>query len=626
MNTPVPPQDSAVRGARLPFRARRMRQLAWSVMGAFGLIGVSYLLQQNWWVAGLLLTGTAATAYSLHAQAEYESDRGFVIILWIIWATVSGLMWISNGLQDVALLAYPIILVVAGLLLGGRHFIYYLAAMLLFSAFLQYATSVLLWRSDVMNSTKLELLRDVWVVLLASAFAVWITVSDWRKLLGELHIRIDEYRQSQAHLTYLSQHDALTELPNRSLGRQLMEAAIVRAQTSGSHVALMFVDLDNFKFINDSVGHAAGDEFLQQIASRLRSAVRETDVVMRQSGDEFLVGLLDVPDIEAASKAANEVLEHLGGVYRVQGSELSSSCSIGLAVYPRDGHDFDTLLRHADLAMYQAKQAGRNTFRFFDVMMQDDLSANPRLVAELQTALVRGEFVLHYQPVVDMQDHRLLGVEALIRWQHPVRGLLGPVEFIPAAERSGLIVDIGRWVLEEACRQAVKWQRPGQPLVVAVNISPVQLHRGDLESAVRTALASSDLPGACLELEITESVLMGDATTLADTIRHLKALGVSIAVDDFGTGYSNLGYLQRFAADKIKIDQSFVRAMLAEPEQQAIVTAIIQMGKSLKLLPHAEGVESEDARALLLEMGCRTGQGYWFARPLAADMFATSFL
>jgi EAL domain-containing protein (putative c-di-GMP-specific phosphodiesterase class I) len=200
------------------------------------------------------------------------------------------------------------------------------------------------------------------------------------------------------------------------------------------------------------------------------------------------------------------------------------------------------------------------------------------------------------------------------------------VEFIPAAERSGLIVDIGRWVLEEACRQAVKWQRPGQPLVVAVNISPVQLHRGDLESAVRMALANSDLPGACLELEITESVLMGDATTLADTIRHLKALGVSIAVDDFGTGYSNLGYLQRFAADKIKIDQSFVRAMLAEPEQQAIVTAIIQMGKSLKLLPHAEGVESDDARALLLEMGCRTGQGYWFARPLAADMFATSFL
>jgi len=211
-----------------------------------------------------------------------------------------------------ALLAYPIILVVAGLLLGGRHFIYYLAAMLLFSAFLQYATSVLLWRSDVMNSTKLELLRDVWVVLVASAFAVWITVSDWRKLLGELHIRIDEYRQSQAHLTYLSQHDALTELPNRSFGRQLMEAAIGRARTTGSHVALMFVDLDNFKFINDSVGHAAGDEFLQQIASRLRSAVRETDVVMRQSGDEFLVGLLDVPDIQAASKAANEVLEHLG--------------------------------------------------------------------------------------------------------------------------------------------------------------------------------------------------------------------------------------------------------------------------------------------------------------------------
>lgn len=626
MDPDATPSPQAVRHAPLPFRARRMRQLAWSVMAAFGLIGVAYLLQQRWLVAGLLLLGAGATALSLYTQRKRDGEIGFVVMLWIIWCTVSGLMWISDGLQDVALLAYPIILVVAGLLLGGRHFVYYLLAMLAFSAFLQYATLELGWRSNKLNSSQLELLRDVWVVLLASAFAVWVTVSDWRQLLQELQLRIDGYRRSEERLTYLSQHDALTGLPNRSLGRQQMALALQAAAATGGQVALMFVDLDNFKFINDSLGHVAGDEFLQQIASRLRLAVRNTDVVLRQSGDEFLVGLIDVPDATAAGVAAQEVLEHLGGVYRVQGAELSSSCSIGLALFPKDGADFETLLRHADLAMYRAKQAGRNAYRFFDAAMQDDLSTNPVLAAELQAALTRQELVLHYQPVVDMRDNRLMGAEALIRWQHPERGLVGPVAFVAAAERSGLIVDIGRWVLTEACRQAALWQRSGQPVVVAVNISPVQFHRGGLEDAVRSALAASGLPGHCLELEITESVLMGDAAALAETIRNVKALGVSIAVDDFGTGYSNLGYLQRFSADKIKIDQSFVRGMHAAPEQHALVAAIVQMGKALQLSPQAEGVETDEARQLLLALGCHAGQGYWFARPMPADVFTSRYL
>jgi len=225
-----------------------------------------------------------------------------------------------------------------------------------------------------------------------------------------------------------------------------------------------------------------------------------------------------------------------------------------------------------------------------------------------------------------LRDRHLLGCEALIRWQHPQRGLLGPAEFIEAAERSGLIVELGRWVLVESCRQIALWRRAGQPLIVAVNISPVQFHRGGLEGAVQQALSASGLPADCLELEITESVLMGDAATLTDTIRSLKALGVSLAIDDFGTGYSNLGYLQRFAADKIKIDQSFVRGMLADPGQQAIVAAIVQMGASLQMVPHAEGVETEGARDMLLGIGCATGQGYHFGRPVPPDSFAASYL
>jgi diguanylate cyclase (GGDEF)-like protein len=499
-------------------------------------------------------------------------------------------------------------------------------AMLLFPALMTFATEVGGWRHNTRNNTELELLRDVWIMLLAGAYAVWGTVSDWRRMRHALETQIESYRESQAHLTYLSQHDALTGLPNRSLGRQQMEAALEAARADGAQVALMFVDLDNFKSINDTVGHSAGDQFLRQIAERLRAAVRASDIVMRQSGDEFLVGLLNVPDHAAVRRAADDVLGHLGGVYRILGSELSSSCSMGLAIYPSDGEDFDTLLRHADLAMYKAKQAGRNTYRLFDITMQDDMSASPRLVAELQTALARNEFVLHYQPVVDMRDRRLLGCETLIRWQHPQRGLLGPAEFILAAERSGLIVDIGRWVLSESCRQAAQWQRAGQALTVAVNISPVQFHRGGLEDAVQLALGAANLPAQCLELEITESVLMGDAATLTETIGTLKAMGVSIAIDDFGTGYSNLGYLQRFAADKIKIDQSFVRGMLSDPDQQAIVAAIVQMGRSLRMAPHAEGVEAESVRAVLLDIGCTTGQGYCFGRPVPAEAFAASYL
>ncbi|CAM8632993.1 COG5001 Predicted signal transduction protein containing a membrane domain, an EAL and a GGDEF domain [Comamonadaceae bacterium] len=609
----------------LEFHRRRLQQVAGGTLAALVPIGLAYAAVGKWAIAMAFVTGVLGTAFGWWYGLKHQSQRGFALIMWAVWATVSYLMWLSDALRDVALLAYPLILIMAGLLVGRRVFLQLLVAMLLFATVMTLATEVLGWRHNTRNNTEFELLRDVWVMLLAGAYAVWGTVSDWRKMTEALEVQIEGYRQSQAQLTYLSQHDALTGLPNRSLGRHQMEVAIEQARLHQGQVALMFVDLDNFKSINDTVGHSAGDQFLQQIAERLRAAVRASDIVMRQSGDEFLVGLLDVPDSATVRRAADEVLAHLGGVYQVLGTELSSSCSIGVALYPSDGGDFDTLLRHADLAMYKAKQAGRNSYRFFDVAMQDDMSASPRLVAELQTALARHEFVLHYQPVVDMRDRRLLGCEALIRWQHPQRGLLGPAEFILAAERSGLIVDIGRWVLAESCRQTALWQQAGPPLTVAVNISPVQFHRGGLEGAVQQALDASGLPPHCLELEITESVLMGDAATLTDTIRSLKALGVSIAIDDFGTGYSNLGYLQRFAADKIKIDQSFVRGVLTDPGQQVIVAAIVQMGLSLQMVPHAEGVEAQSVRDVLLGMGCATGQGYYFGRPVPPESFAASY-
>ncbi|MDH4451135.1 MAG: bifunctional diguanylate cyclase/phosphodiesterase [Rhodoferax sp.] len=607
-------------------RIQRIRLVAQCVAGVFLFIGLMYWAAGLWRVGLVLTLGAAGVAYSTHQGLLQHSQRGVAGILWVVWATISALMWLSEGLRDASVLAYPIILLLAGLLLGRKRYLRFLVAMLVFVVVLTVSTEVTGWRQNTSNSNNWELLRDVVIILLACAFIVWMTVADWRRMIAALEAQIESYRQSQAHLLFLSQHDALTGLTNRSRGRHLLEQAITQARVDGTGVALMFIDLDNFKFINDSVGHVAGDEFLRQIAIRLSTAVRDTDIVVRQSGDEFLVGLLDVPDSQSACSAATEVLDHLGGVYTVRGTALSSTCSIGVARFPQDGADFETLLRHADLAMYQAKQAGRNTFRLFDVRMQDGLSTNPRLVAEMRSALQRGEFELHYQPVVDLTTQRLLGAEALVRWHHPRRGMLAPADFIPAAEHSGLIVDIGRWVIEEACRQTARWRNSGHALVVAVNISPVQCQRGDLTLTVHSALARASLPGTCLELEITESVLMGHVSTFAETVRGIKAMGVSIAIDDFGTGYSNFGYLQQLAADKIKIDQSFVRSMLMQTNQHAIVTAIIQMGKSLGMRSHAEGVESAETCALLVDMGCDIGQGYWFGAPSSAVAFTKRFL
>ena len=402
-----------------------------------------------------------------------------------------------------------------------------------------------------------------------------------------------------------------------------MEQAIGQARRYQRRAALLFLDLDNFKTINDSLGHDAGDELLKEVARRLLGAVREVDTVSRQGGDEFLIVLTDVPDLGAISAVANHVLDAMIQPFSLKGMQIVSSVSIGVALYPEDGDDFAALLKHADLAMYQAKAAGRNAFRFFDTRMNADILERLNLDSGLREALSQQQFVLHYQPIVDIHSGRLLSAEALIRWQHPERGMVGPDKFIPVAESSGLIVEIGEWVLNEACRQMMLWRAAGLPaFVVSVNLSTVQFRRGNLEALVAAALHRYGLPAECLELELTESLLLQDSEGFIDTLYRLKALGVKLSIDDFGTGYSNLSYLQRFHVDKLKIDQSFVRKLQDSPQDRAIVTAIIQMAKSLHLLTIAEGIEDDSTRCMLAELGCDQSQGYWFARPLVANDFA----
>jgi len=431
---------------------------------------------------------------------------------------------------------------------------------------------------------------------------------------------ISERKQADARIEFLAHHDPLTNLPNRLLGKDRLELAVARAERSGSKVALLFLDLDQFKRVNDSLGHSIGDALLQSVSARLQGCLRESDTLSRQGGDEFLILLEELRDGEAAARVAETVLTSLSIAFLIDEQELYISGSIGIAIYPDDGTDFDTLLKKADTAMYHAKDAGRNAFRFFTDQMNLDTTEYLNLRNGLRRGLERGEFVLHYQPQIRLRDGAVIGVEALVRWRHPDLGLVPPGRFIPVAEDSGLIVPLGSWVLQEACRQAARWHQMGYAdLVVAVNLSAAQFKRGDLLHSINEALADAALDPSFLELELTESILISDTAKVLAMVERLKLRGVKLSIDDFGTGYSSLAYLKRFHVDKLKIDQSFVRDITSDPNDAAIVGAIVQMARSLGLTTIAEGVEDGEALAALRTHGCDEAQGFHLARPMSAE-------
>jgi diguanylate cyclase (GGDEF)-like protein/PAS domain S-box-containing protein len=428
--------------------------------------------------------------------------------------------------------------------------------------------------------------------------------------------------EAEENLAFLAHYDPLTGLPNRLLGKDRVERALVAAERNRSRTALMIVDIDHFKRINDSLGHAIGDQFLKAVVERLLVCIRETDTVTRQAGDEFMVVLSSVLDTEAVNRVAAEILEAMLPPFHIAGQALSSSVSIGIAVYPDDGRDFDTLLRRADAAMDAAKDAGRNTYRFFAQRMNANASEYLAVLTSMRKALENSEFTLHFQPQISLVTNAIVGAEALIRWNHPELGLLLPAKFISVAEDSGMIVDIGEWVLHESCRQAMRWRDLGHnDLTIAVNLSAVQFRRGDLLAAVTRALAETSLPPNRLELELTESILIHDTANVLSTVTALKALGVKLSIDDFGTGYSSLAYLRRFALDRLKIDQSFVRGIARDPNNDVIVRAIVQLAKGLGLKAVAEGVEDQETLDVIRRHGCDEVQGYHFARPMPAEDF-----
>jgi diguanylate cyclase (GGDEF)-like protein/PAS domain S-box-containing protein len=420
-------------------------------------------------------------------------------------------------------------------------------------------------------------------------------------------------------LSYLAHHDFLTDLPNRVLLNDRLSQCIVMAERNNRRLSILFLDLDGFKLINDSLGHSIGDELLKEVAQRLILCVRRTDTVSRQGGDEFVILLAEVSSAQDAAVTAEKLRVALSAPYFISSHQLHLRCSIGISVYPDDGRDVDTLIKSADMAMYHAKETGRNRVQFFENEMNVRVVRRQSMIQAMNEALIRKEFVLHYQPTYNLHTSEIKGIEALIRWQRPSYGLVMPGHFISIAEDSGLIESIGQWVLREACTQARAWIGGGLPIErVSVNVSAVEFNRKAFLDSVRTVLKDTGLEPWRLEIELTETAVMRDVMATSHVLEELSADGVRFAMDDFGTGYSSLNHLMLFPIDTLKIDKSFVQDVRTNANAATIVTAIIQLGQSLELEVIAEGIETAEQLRFLASRGCSAGQGYYFGPPVSA--------
>ena len=428
---------------------------------------------------------------------------------------------------------------------------------------------------------------------------------------------ISAMKESESKLDHLAHHDPLTGLPNRLLLNARMEHSLARAHRANAMLAVLFLDLDHFKNINDTLGHPIGDLLLQETAQRLRDCVREQDTVTRLGGDEFTILLEDLEDSRFASTVAQKIITALAEKFMLQGHEVFVTCSVGISIFPNDGDDITTLLKNADSALYRAKEQGRNNYQYYTEELTTRAMERLAMENSLRHALQRDELVLHYQPQVDLYNGRIIGMEALIRWQHPDIGLISPNSFIPLAEETGLIIPIGEWVLRTACAQLKAWLDEGLPKIrVGVNLSSRQFNQHNLDEVVATVLRDTGLPPDCLELELTERMIMQDAESTVTILHRLRALGVQFSIDDFGTGYSSLSYLKRFPIDRIKIDQSFVREITSNPEDAAVSQAIISLSHSLNIKTVAEGVETAEQQEFLRSRQCDEIQGFHFSRPV----------
>jgi diguanylate cyclase (GGDEF)-like protein len=607
-----------------PLIALQRRRLNLVLLALGGALLAAWIVQvmNGWGFSATVLTiDLVAIAQSYRWSQLGHMQRAVKFTLLWLTVSLSVLMFNGEGLYDESVVAFPGMLLCASMVGSRRLFWGMLGATLLV-----YVVDAALHFSGVhpmvVKPFAMDRLINVSSITCVTAYFIWLISGDLHRAMHKLEEEKERIRESHERIEVLAHRDTLTNLPNRTLAKDRLAQILSATRRHGGVAAVMFLDLDNFKTINDSLGHDAGDKLLRQVAERLSAAVRESDTVSRLGGDEFLLLMGEQVNEETVAHSAGQVMQQLVRPFDIHGHSVLVTASVGVALYPRDGNDIDALLKSADLAMYQAKDAGRNAFRFFNPDMNRSVVEHLHLASGLRTALNEKQLQVYYQPQFELRTGRLIGAEALLRWQHPALGFIPPSKFIPVAERTGLINEIGAWVLETACRQVQAWQEHGLgPLTVAVNVSPIQFRRDDIEREVANALTQCRLPPSALELELTESLLVEDALHVSEVLNRLHSIGVRFAIDDFGTGYSNLGYLKRFAVQRLKVDQSFVHRMLSHPHDEGIVRAIIEMAHCLEMDVLAEGIEDEATLQRLIGFGCELGQGYLWAPAMHGDEF-----
>jgi diguanylate cyclase (GGDEF)-like protein len=544
------------------------------------------------------------------------------ILLFSLTILLSYLAWVGSGTRDGALLGYCGVLIFAAMLGNKRLLVILLCIMVMVLAAISYVNAYGIYHNTI-APINLTTGAITIVILIVVGLSLWMIAHDYRSALDELARENELVKTAKSHIEHMASHDPLTGLFNRMVAQRNFDQLYHQARSKQELLGIIFIDLDNLKPINDSLGHQAGDQILKEVAQRLLSYAKNADWVCRYGGDEFIVFMPNITSPDQVSQASLAILHLVSENYLYRNIEIFCTCSIGIALAPQDGDDLDTLIKKADIAMYHSKDSGRNSFRFFNPAISRNMLEHISLISGMRKALQEDHFSLHYQPKINLQTNEICGLEALLRWHHPEQGYISPATFIPLAESSGLIIQLGEWVIAEACQQAKIWYDQGLlNFPVAINISSIQFKRGNIDAIVLGSIAAADLQPQYLELELTESLLIEDSDRLANTLSNLRSEGVHLSIDDFGTGYSNLGYLKKFEVEALKIDQSFVRKMDDHTGDAAIVRAIIQMASSLGLKTIAEGVEDAGTAALLRSLGCTEAQGYYWARPMPADEVA----
>lgn len=605
------------------FRIEKLKLIVIALCSCLLLICVHLAVVGKYDTVWVLLV-ESSLAVGCYLLAKHKSLKvGTSAFMLLMAFSCCFIMWNNEGLTDESILAMPCILIFSMLIASFRLTV---ALLVIFSVnilIIAYVNQKGIYVNPD-NSSTLSSGIQIILILVLLTYTVYMISKDLHRLLNKLEKENHKVKQSKEEIIRLQNHDPLTGLPNRVLAKSMFNERAKLGVRQGFKTTLMFIDLDNFKSINDTLGHSCGDEYLIGISDRLSTILRETDAICRLSGDEFVIiahhehGRID------ASTLAEKVLNALKQPVIAGNSEVCLSASIGIAIAPDNGIEFEELNQKADIAMYRCKESGRDRYRFFCDDMAVDNARQMQISQELRSAIDKEQFSLLYQSKQSLLTAEITGAEALLRWQHPELGNVSPVEFIPIAERAGVIVELGYWVLEEAIKTCRNWHDLGyEGITMSVNVSPIQFAQEDFEERVRALLIKYRFNGKYLVLELTESMLIEGQNDLLGRLQMLRALGVSIAIDDFGTGYSNLAYLQKFDVSILKIDRSFISKMLKTKQDLAIVEAIITMSKSLNLVSVAEGIEHQSELDELIELGCTLGQGYYWMKPLPAEIFIT---